>query len=47
MKSDKVNEGIYFFGGKDIKGNLLNKLKFLKPVVLEQKVVHAEFQNIK
>ena len=40
-------EGIYFFGGKNAKGELQNKLRYFKPVVIDGKVVHGEFTSIK
>ena len=45
--SDAILEGIYFFGGRSQKGELCNKLRFLKPVVQDGKVVNAEWQKIK
>lgn len=42
-KSDTIPEGIYYFGGKNSKGELVNKLRFFKPVVLESKVLHGDF----
>jgi len=40
-------EGIYFFGGKNQKGELQNKLRYFKPVVIDGKVVHGEFVTMK
>ena len=42
-KSDAIQDGIYFFGGKNQKGELQNKLRYFKPVVIDGKVVHGEF----
>ena len=38
-------EGIYYFGGKNQKGELQNKLKYLKPLCQEKKVLSAEWQK--
>mmetsp|Transcript_24891 Transcript_24891/g.33333 ORF Transcript_24891/g.33333 Transcript_24891/m.33333 type:complete len:137 (+) Transcript_24891:340-750(+) len=46
-KSDSVQEGIYFFGGKNQKGELQNKLRYFKPVIIDGKVVHGEFTSIR
>lgn len=46
-KSDAVVEGIYFFGGKNAKGEPQNKLKLFKPATIDGKVVHGEFVNIR
>ena len=46
-KSDQIQEGIYFFGGKNQKGELQNKLRYFKPAVIGGKIVHGEFQQIK
>jgi len=45
--SDAVFDGIYFFGGKNNKGELLNKLKYLKPLMSEDKVLSVDWQKIK
>ena len=45
--SDTVFEGIYFFGGKTAKGDLLSKLRYLKPTCNEGKVVQVEWQKLK
>lgn len=45
--SDMVMEGIYYFGGKNQKGELVSKLKYLKPTVVDGKVVSAEWTKIK
>jgi hypothetical protein len=42
-----VLDGIYYFGGKNSKGELLTKLKYLKPHCIEGKVMSAEWQKIK
>ena len=42
-----MHEGIYFFGGKNQKGELQNKLRYFKPVVIDGKVVHGEFVQLK
>jgi len=41
--SDAVFDGIYFFGGKNTKGDLLSKLKYLKPVMSEEKVLSVDW----
>ena len=45
--SDAVLEGIYYFGGKNQKGELQNKLRYLKTNVMDGKVVSAEWTKIK
>ena len=45
--SDAVFDGIYFFGGKNNKGEMLNKLKYLKPLMSEDKVLSVDWQKIK
>lgn len=45
--SDAVFDGIYFFGGKNNKGELLNKLKYLKPLMSEDKILSVDWQKIK
>jgi hypothetical protein len=45
--SDAVFDGIYFFGGVNSKGELLNKLKYLKPLLSEDKVLSVDWQKIK
>ena len=47
FQSDSIQDGIYFFGGKNQKGELQNKLRYFKPVVIDGKVVHGEFVSIK
>jgi len=42
-----VQDGIYFFGGKNAKGELQNKLRYFKPIVIDGKVVHGEFVMLK
>ena len=42
-----MQEGVYFFGGKNQKGELLNKLRYFKPVIIDGKVVHGEFTALK
>jgi len=42
-KSDTITEGIYYFGGKNQKGEVLNKLRLFKPVIVENKVLHGDF----
>lgn len=41
--SDAVLDGIYFFGGKNSKGELLTKLKYLKPHCIDGKVMSVEW----
>lgn len=45
--SDAVLDGIYFFGGKTSKGELMTKLKYLKPNCIDGKVMSVEWQKIK
>lgn len=45
--SDAVLDGIYFFGGKNQKGELQTKLKYLKPHCIDGKVMSVEWQKIK
>ena len=40
-------EGIFFFGGKNLKGECMNKLRYFKPVLIDGKIVHGEFMPIK
>ena len=47
MQSDSVQEGIYFFGGRNQKGECQNKLRYFKPVIIDGKVVHGEFTQLK
>jgi hypothetical protein len=46
-RSDAVQEGIYYFGGKNDKGILSNRLRLFKPNTIDAKVVHGEFVNLK
>ena len=39
-------DGIYFFGGKNEKGEPHNKLRYFKPVVIDGKVVHGDFISL-
>eukprot|EP00356_Strombidium_inclinatum_P015495 CAMPEP_0170490632 /NCGR_PEP_ID=MMETSP0208-20121228/8772_1 /TAXON_ID=197538 /ORGANISM="Strombidium inclinatum, Strain S3" /LENGTH=119 /DNA_ID=CAMNT_0010766073 /DNA_START=1639 /DNA_END=1998 /DNA_ORIENTATION=- len=45
--TDTIMDGIYFFGGVNIKGELSGKLKYLKPTCSESKVMSIEFQKLK
>lgn len=45
--SDAILEGIYYFGGKNAKGELQNKLKLLKPQMSEGKISTVEWQKVK
>jgi hypothetical protein len=36
-------DGIYYFGGKNEKGLIGNKIQFLKPSVIDNKVVAVEW----
>lgn len=47
LQSDSIQDGIYFFGGKNQKGELQNKLRYFKPVIIDNKVVHGEFVSLK
>ena len=40
-------DGIYYFGGKNSKGDLLTRLKYVKPHCIDGKVMSAEWQKIK
>ena len=42
-----MQDGIYFFGGKNASGELQNKLRYFKPIVIDGKVVHGEFVQLK
>lgn len=42
-QSDQVLEGIYYFGGKNAKGELLNKLYWLKVKLIELRISHVEW----
>lgn len=41
--SDTVLDGVYYFGGRNAKGELQNKLKYLKPNMLDGKIISAEW----
>jgi hypothetical protein len=41
--SDAILEGIYYFGGRNNAGELLNKLKYLKLTMSEGKVMSVEW----
>jgi hypothetical protein len=41
--SDAINEGVYFFGGKNAKGELKSSLKYLKPTLINDKVSKLEW----
>ena len=45
--SDAILDGFYFFGGKNQKGDLQNKLRYLKPTLSENKVMSVEWQKLK
>jgi hypothetical protein len=47
MKSEAILDGVYFFGGKNEKGELLNDLKLYKPNMVDGKVIHGDFVKIK
>ena len=47
LQSDAIKEGIYFFGGKNQKGELQNKLRYFKPVLNGGKIVGGNFYTIK
>ena len=40
-------EGVYFFGGKNEQGECTNKLKYFKPVLVDQKIIHGDFELMK
>lgn len=45
--SDTVLDGIYYFGGKNSKGELQNKIRYLKPTISDGKVITVEWQKLK
>lgn len=45
--SDQVLDGVYLFGGKNSKGELQNRLRFMRPTVSEGKVLAVEWNKIK
>jgi hypothetical protein len=47
MKSEVIQDGVYFFGGKAEDGTLQNKLRLWKPNTIDNKVIHGEFVNLK
>ena len=40
-------EGVYFFGGKNEKGELSSRLRYFRPVTVDNKVIHGDFTPIK
>ena len=36
-------DGIYYFGGKNAKGELQNKVRYLKPTISDGKVIAVEW----
>jgi len=46
-KSDTIQDGIYYFGGKSADGKLSNKMKYFKPVTVDRKVIQGEFLAMK
>ena len=47
FQSDAIQDGVYYFGGKQGDGKLMNKLRYFKPVTVDRKVVQGEFIHIK
>ena len=47
FQSDSIHEGVYFFGGKNSKGELQNQLRYFKPTIIDGKVVNGEFTHLK
>jgi hypothetical protein len=45
--SDTILDGVYYFGGKNAKGELMNKLRYLKPSMSDEKVTGVEWVKIK
>ena len=45
--SDQVLDGIYLFGGKNAKGELPSKMRYLKPTLSDNKVIHVEWLKLK
>lgn len=45
--SDTIQDGIYFFGGKNEKGQMITKLRYLKPHCLDNKVNSVDWVKIK
>lgn len=41
--SDAILEGIYYFGGRNTAGELQNKLKYLKPIMSEGKIMSVDW----
>jgi hypothetical protein len=44
---DTIIDGIYFFGGKNNSGQLQNKLRYVKPIMNESKIMSVEWHKIK
>lgn len=38
---------MFYFGGKSQKGECLNKLRYFKPVLIDNRIVHGEFMPVK
>lgn len=45
--SDAILDGVYYFGGKNVKGEMSNKLKYLKTTLIDGKIASAEWTKIK
>ena len=45
-QSDQVMEGVYYFGGKNAKGELQNKMHLLKCKMVDERISHAEWIKI-
>jgi len=47
LQSDIIQEGIYYFGGKNKNNQMTNKMRYLKPLCQYNKVISAEWIKIK
>jgi hypothetical protein len=45
--SDTILDGVYYFGGKNAKGEHMNKLRYLKTNMSDEKVTGVEWVKIK
>merc|ERR1712224_328846 len=45
--TDTILDGIYYFGGKNAKGELINRLRYLKTSMSDEKVTGVEWVKIK
>ncbi len=47
LQSDQINEGIYYFGGKNAQGELNNQMKYMATKTFNNKLVSVEWQKLK